>query len=103
MSATLILGGIAGSYALRSAALDDRIARLLTGEPERYRLEEDALAASRFAWGFGAGASLMAVTTLLVLLYQPALEDKDKTPDTRPVVNPVLSANQIGVDCRGRF
>lgn len=101
VSATLILGGIAGSYALRSAALDDRIALLLTGEPERYRLEEDALAARRFAWGFGAGASLMAVTTLLVLLYQPALDDKSH--ETTPVVNPVLSANQIGLDCRGRF
>lgn len=101
VSATLVLGGIAGSYALRSAALDDRIERLLTGEPERYRLEQDALEASRFAWGFGAGASLMAVTTLLVLLYQPALDEK--APDARPIVNPVLSANQIGVDCRGRF
>jgi hypothetical protein len=101
VSATMILGGIAGSYALRSAALDDRIALLLPGEPEISRLEQDALKARRFAWGFGAGASLMAVTTLLVLLYLPGLDDK--TPDATPVVNPVLSANQIGVDCRGRF
>jgi hypothetical protein len=36
-----------------------------------------------------------------VLLYQPALDDK--SPDTTPVVNPVLSASQIGLDCRGRF
>lgn len=101
VSATLILGGIAGSYALRAAAVDDRIGLLLPGEPEIFRLQEDALAARKLAWGFGAGASLMAVTTLLVLLYQPALADK--TPGTAPVVNPVLSANQIGVDCRGRF
>lgn len=101
VSATLILGGIAGSYALRAAAVDDRIARLLPGEPETYRLQEDALEARRFFWGFGAGASLMAVTSLLVLLYQPALADE--TPDTTPVVNPVLSVSQIGLDCRGRF
>jgi len=102
LSATLILGGITGSYALRAAAVDDRMAFLLAGEPEIFRLQEDALQARRLAWGFGAGASLMALTSLLVLLYQPAL-DADKARDSAPVVNPVLSANQIGLDCRGRF
>ena len=101
VSATLILGGIAGSYALRAAAVDDRVAQLLLANPQIPRLQEDALEARRFAWGFGAGASLMALTSLLVLLYQPTLSDD--APDTTPVVNPVLSVNQIGVDCRGRF
>jgi hypothetical protein len=104
LSATLVLGGIAGSFALKSAALEDRIGLLLRGEAETYELQEDALNARRWAWGFGAGASLMAVTSLLVLLYQPALTDKaDKPPRTAPVVNPVLSANQLGLQYRGRF
>jgi hypothetical protein len=101
VSATLILGGIAGSFALKSAALNDRIGLLLPGEPEVHELEEDALEARRWAWGFGAGASLMAVTSLLVLLYQPALADD--APKTAPVLNPVLSANQLGLQYRGRF
>jgi hypothetical protein len=101
LSATLVLGGIAGSFALKSAALDDRIGLLLPGEPEIHELEEDALAARRWAWGFGAGASLMAVTSLLVLLYQPALAET--APKTAPVLNPVLSANQLGLQYRGRF
>lgn len=101
LSATLLLGGIAGSFALKAAALDDRIELVRPGTREPFDLQEDALSARRWAWGFGAGASLMAVTSLLVWLYQPAITDR--APDTAPVVNPVLSANGLGIDCRGRF
>jgi hypothetical protein len=101
LSATLLLGGIAGSFALKSAALEDRMALLLPGGREIFDLQEDALGARRLATGFGAAASLMALTSLLLLLYQPAGEDK--APDTTPVINPVLSANQLGVSCSGRF
>jgi hypothetical protein len=101
VSATLILGGLSGSYALRAAGIDDRIAILAPAEPEIHRLEEDALQARRLAWGFGAGASLMALTTLFVLLYQPALDDK--APDSAPTVNPVLSAHEVGLHYHSRF
>lgn len=95
LSATVLLGGIAGSFALKAAALEDRIELVAPGTRELFQLEEDALNARRWAWGFGTGASLMAVTSLLVLLYQPAHTDT--------AVGPVLSANGLGIDCRGRF
>jgi hypothetical protein len=101
LSATLILGGVAGSYALKAAALEDRIALLLPGEPEIFDRQEDALQARRWSWGFGAGASLMALTTLLVLLHQPASGDKQR--DDAPVVNPVLSTKELGVEYRATF
>lgn len=101
LSATMVLGGIAGSFALRSAALDDRMRLLAPGDPESFRLQEDALQARRWLWGFGAGAGLMAVTSLLVWLYQPTAEAP--APDAQPAVNPVLSAHELGVQYRSRF
>jgi hypothetical protein len=100
-SATLLLGGIAGSFALKAAALHDRIDLLPLATRERYALQEDAVSARRLAWGFGAGASLMALTSLLVLLYQPNLPDAP--PVATPIVSPVLAAGQLGVNCHGQF
>jgi hypothetical protein len=100
-SATLLLGGITGSFVLKAAALHDRIDLLPLNPRERFTLQEDAVSARRWAWGFGAGASLMALTSLLVLLYQPSLPDGP--PAAMPVVSPVLAAGQLGVTCHGRF
>lgn len=96
-SATLLLGSIAGSFALKAAALDERVEALPRNVQERPEAQDDALNAWRWAWGFGSAASLMAVTSVFVWIYQPAL------PAPAPKITPVLSVNQVGLNYHGRF
>jgi hypothetical protein len=98
LSATLLLAGTAGSFALKQAALYDRIALLGPNIVESPRLQEDAVSAERLAWGFGAAASLMAVTSILLLIDQPAAPN-----DATPTVAPVFSNNQLGVRYQQTF
>lgn len=97
LSATFLLGGIAGSFALKAAALDDRVALLPRALAERPELQEDAVSARRLAWGFGSAASLVALTSVLIWIYQPALPDQPAT------ISPVVSAGQLGVNYHARF
>ena len=96
-SATLLLGGIAGSFALKAAALDERVEALPRNVRERPEVEEDAVNAWRWTYGFASAASLMAVTSVLVWIYQPAL------PDHPSAVTPVVGVNQVGLNYHGRF
>jgi hypothetical protein len=89
LSATLLVGGIAGSFALKVAALNDRYANLPLISRERPQLQDDILATERLAWGFGTAASLLAVTTVFVWVYQP--------------VTPVVGVGELGVRYRGQF
>jgi hypothetical protein len=97
-SATLLLGSIAGSFALKAAALDDRVDLLPRNTRERPDAQEDSVSAHRLAWGFGSAASLMAVTSVLIWVYQPSLP-----AEPGPALTPVLSASQLGVTYHGRF
>ncbi|HET8934842.1 MAG TPA: hypothetical protein VFN67_15435 [Polyangiales bacterium] len=96
-SATLLLAGIAGSFALKAAALDERVEALPRNVRERPEAQEDAVNAWRWTYGFGSAASLMAVTSVLVWIYQPAL------PDQPSAVTPVVGVNQVGLNYHGRF
>jgi hypothetical protein len=97
-SATLVLGSIAGSFALKVAALNDRIDLLPRNTIERPDLQDDAVSARRLAWGFGSAASLLALTSVLIWVYQPELPDQPSA-----ALTPVVSAEQLGVRCHGRF
>jgi hypothetical protein len=96
-SATLLLGSIAGSFALKAAALDDRVEALPRNVRERPEAQDDALDAWRWAWGFGSAASLMAVTSVFVWIYQPALPEQPAT------VTPVVGAHELGLKYHARF
>lgn len=97
-SATLLLGGIAGSFALKAAALDERVEALPRNVSERPEVQLDAVNAWRWTYGFASAASLMAVTSVLVWIYQPALPDQPST-----VITPVVSVQQLGLNYSSRF
>lgn len=94
LSATLLTAGITGSYALKVAALSDRMDRLVLASTERPQLAQDVVNARRLAWGFGTAASLFAVTTVMVLVFQPGRQTE---------VAPVLGVGGMGVRYSGKF
>lgn len=97
LSATLLTAGITGSYALKVAALNDRIAALPADSLEPPQLAQDALRARRLVWGFGTAASLFAITTLLVVVFQPGVVD------SAPQLGPTLGLGELGVSYHRRF
>jgi hypothetical protein len=94
LSATLLTAGITGSYALKVAALRDRMDLLVAGANERPQLAQDAVNARRLAWGFGTAASLFAITTVMVIAFQPGRQTE---------VAPVLGVSEMGVRYSGKF
>jgi len=88
--------------------LHDRADILPLGSPERPALDRDAADARRYAFGFGAVASLLAVTSALLLLFQPASGDATsagETAHTHPStqLTPTLGKSHVGVVCDGTF
>lgn len=112
VSATLLSAGLAGTYALKVAALHDRADTLPINSPERPALERDAADARRYAYGLGAVASLLTLTSALLLIYQPssdaapAISKPGPAEPSRRVgaqVTPTIGARHVGILCAGRF
>jgi hypothetical protein len=101
LSATLLTAAITGTYGLKVAALNDRIDSLASGSSERPQLAQDAVQARRLAWGFGSAASLFAITSVLVILFQPGHSDDEPKP--APQLLPAFGAGTLGVHYARRF
>jgi hypothetical protein len=103
LSATLITAAATGAFALKVAALHDRKATLPENSPERPVLDQQVVDARRYAFGFGTMASLLTLTSVLVLLSQPGPPDATDATTGTATLTPTLSSQHVGVVCRGSF
>jgi hypothetical protein len=101
LSATLLTAGITGSYALKVAALNDRTAALMPKSTEGPQLAQQVVNARRVAWGFGSAAALFAITSLLVIVFQPGVSQAEPRPVEE--LAPAIGAGELGVHYQRRF
>lgn len=101
LSASLITASVAGGFALKVAALHDRAAGLPSNSPELPAVKQQATDAERYAYGFGVGAALLTLTSLVLLLYQPGPTDASYVDTAR--LTPVVGPRHLGLVCRTQF
>jgi hypothetical protein len=93
-SGALLGASLAGMFALKSEALNDRAASLLPGTAEVPGLERDARTAAHLALGFGVGALLFGAASVVLLVEGPSLF---AAPSGKSALTPTLGPGSAGV------